>query len=364
MSMDISSHMTDTLICYSPELILTLDKEGKDYPIDAMVLAVLNGIKKAGPPHHPHQQHQGADGAGRGRGAGRSFGRNHYNNGPQGPNSGSYGSGSGRGYSSRPNHGSHQGPQGSQGSQGRQRPRNNNSNNHSHSSTNNANVDLGPRRKLYVEDGDAFLASIKNCLAKLSSENFASITTQLLNYELDKSDTIDEVAKLLHEAAINGVFIVDYYVAVFLALVKRYPKIIVPLNQRIIKQINEPFDFENEADTLTESRLQKAERWQLSNIMIFAELYRKGAYNEVLMRKTLKGLLEKVCPNQENQMPMKLITELLQKITKSYDIKRRDQDMNDLMKKLEAVARDKSYPGPVRFPLLNAVKEFDDRTLP
>lgn len=362
MSMDISSHMTDTLICYSPELILAIDKEGKDYPIDAMVLAVLNGIKKAGPPHHPHNQHQGVDGAGRGRGANRSFGRNHYNNGPQGPNSGSYGSGnsgnSGRGYSGRPNHGP-----GSQGQGRGQRPRNsNNSNNHS--SANNANADLGPRRKLYVEDGDALLASIKNCLAKLSSENFASITTQLLNYELDKSDTIDEVAKLLHEAAINGVFIVDYYVAVFLALVKKYPKIIVPLNQRIIKQINEPFDFENEADTLTESRLQKAERWQLSNIMIFAELYRKGAYNETLMRKTLKGLLEKVTPSLENQMPMKLITELLQKITKSYDIKRRDQDMNELMKKLEAVARDKSYPGPVRFPLLNAVKEFDDRTLP
>jgi hypothetical protein len=130
---------------------------------------------------------------------------------------------------------------------------------------------------------------------------------------------------------------------------------------RILKEINEPFDFAGEEDMLTESKEQKAERWQIANIQIFTELYRKGAYKEDLMRKILKTLLDKAL--LKNVMALKLITELLKRIAKNYDRKRRDKDLNEIISQIQGLGKDKSYPGPIRFPLLNAVKEFDDLTL-
>lgn len=320
----------ESRICYSPELINELDKEDKDYPIDPMVLAILNGIKKTIPPSY---QTGGAGIAGRGR----SYANGGVKHRPDGHN-GTYGPyGASYNYQNGPYNGT-----------GRGRGRNI-----------SPNVRTTPRRKLFVEEGDSFLMNIKNCLAKLSSENYQLISTQLLEYELDKPDTIDEVVKILHESAINGVFIVDYYVNIFLSAAQKYPKIVPNLNQRILKQINEPQDFGDEEDLLTETKQQKIERWQIANIHIFAELYRKNVYKEELLRKILRSLLQR---SETNQFALKLIVELMQKITKTYDRKRRDRDMEEILKKLQEIGKDKKYPGLVRFPVLKCVTEFNDAT--
>lgn len=344
--------MTDSKICYSPELILALDKEGKDYPIDPMVLAILNGIKKTGP-HGPYHGQNGSKG--------RSFVKP-YNNGNS--LNGPYPHGSGP-QGPRGPYGSNQsndslGPGLNQNNQiiHKQNRRRNGYRNTQQNTiqTLTTSINSIPRRKLYVEDGDAFLANIRNCLARLSSENYSVINSQLLSYEIDKQDTIEEVAKLLHEAAINGVFIVDYYVDIFLSLVKKFPKLIAPLNQRILKQISEPRDFALEEDTLTETRQQKLERYQIANIHIFAELYRRNVYKEDLFRKIIKLLLNKA--SIENPITLKVLIELMQKVIKSYDVKRRDKELNELVQKLEEIGRDKAYPGIIRFPLLNCIKSF------
>lgn len=326
--------MTESLICYSPELISELDKEEKDYPIDPMVLAILNGIKKIVPPTYHSGNYAGSNST---AGRGKSFGTRPHR--PDGHN-GSYG-----------NFNSANGVN-SVSVKGRGR---------NIAKPAPAPAPLAPRRKLFTEEGNAFLVNIRNCLARLSSENYVQIGAQLLSYELDKDDTLKDVVKILHESAINGVFIVDYYVDIFLSVANKYPKIVPGLNERILQQINKPNEFADEEDMLTESRQQKVERWQIANIHIFAELYRKNVYKEELFRKVLRILLKR--SSVENPFALKLIVELMQKVIKSYDLKRRDADMNELIKSLEQIGRDKNYPSLVRLPLLNAVTEFNEATL-
>lgn len=352
---------TKDIICYSPEFILSLDKEEVDYPIDPMILAILNGIKKTIISYdnkHPYNNQQGMNQR-------KSFGNlnKNHNNGLQGPNPHGPFNPNGRVHNNHNNNNhsinNHNG--------GKRYKNDKNYNNNKEKdikdikdlSKENRDILLN-RKKLFIEDGDGLLANIKDCLCKLSATNFSTINATLLGYEMDKPDTLNDVAKILHEAAINGVFIVEQYVAIFLSLAKKYPKIVVPLNQRIIKEINEPFMFEDEEDTLTESKAQKVERWQIANIHIFAELYHKGAYKEELMRKTILSLYEKELKSENNNMlPIRLITELLQKITKFYDKKKKnDQEMKEIMAKLLEMSKNKSYPGIIRFPLLNAVNDF------
>jgi hypothetical protein len=358
-SMNTSSRMTESIITYSPELIEALDKESKDYPIDPMVLAILNGIKKTA-------QVQSAN---HGSGRGRQFNggpRNHNTHrvdGPLGPSSphgpvhhipnGNYpyrsstdhnntgtsyrpidnhGRGRGKGHYHNPAQRGDRGDRGDRGERGERPDRAERS-------------EPTVRRKLYVEEGDTFLVNIKNLLAKLSSENYVRINEQLLSYELDKADTLEEVTKLLHESAINGEFIVDYYVDLFLSVAKKFPKLVPSLNLRIMRQIHEPRDFAEESDTLTETRQQKADRWQKSNILIFAELYKRGVYKEDKFREILGVLLSRA--STENLVALKLITELLQKVTKSYIVARRDRGLEDIIKRLELMSKDKSYPGTI-----------------
>lgn len=314
--------MSKPIICYSPELIKKLDKEDRDFPIDPIVLAILTGIKKTSIAEG-HRDVRDRD-APRGGTEGHRAGAEGHRGG---------GRGGGR-------------PNGVNGSNG-YHPRS-----------------TAPQRKKLFDEpeafsDEAFLASIKSCLGKLSSENYSTVIEQLLRFQLDKEHTLDAVAQILHEATINGVFIVNYYVDMILAVGRKYPSIIPNINKRIFKQISEPNSFADESDTLTETRQQKAERWQISNILIFAELYKKKIYNDAVFRKVLNVCMTKVTP--QTFFNLKLIIELLQKILPLYNHQKviADTELRQIMNKLSTISKEKEYPGIVRFPLMNAIKIYE-----
>jgi len=318
-----------TLIQYSPELIEKLAKEGKDYPIDPLVLAILNGVKKIprGDSHHGHGGHHGA----RGRGRGRMYGGPGGQGGPGGRGGGRH---RGRGRAN-------------------QKP-------------------VGPRKKLFEEpqafSDERLISDIRTILGKLSSENAPTITTQLLKLQLDKPECIEETTRVLHEAAVNGIFIVDYYVNIFLHIGKTYPKVIPHLNRRILRQISEPQTFADESDSITETRQQKSERWQISNSLLFAELYKRGVYSDDLLAKVLRIFLKNTDSSTlEGQFPLKVLAKFLPPILPKIVYREQDSenalDIKDVHCKLHEISKDKTFPGLVRFPILTLVKKWETHSV-
>ncbi len=336
------------IIRYSPELIQKLDQEEKDYPIDPMVLAILNGIKKTkvemGPGRSGGSQHGGARGP-----------RTYYGGHSSGHGGGRGGPGRGPGrHRGGPRYENPDG-NGFQRVRGNSRP---------------TSKPIGPRKKLYEEPSaftdDRLISDIRTVLGKLSSENSGTITSQLLKLKLDKEDCIPLVAEVLHESAINGIFIVDYFVGIFLNIGKAYPKVIPELNRRILRQISQPNMFEESEDTLTETCKQKSDRWQISNALLMAELYKRGVYSDDLLVKVCRLYIDRISSETpEKQFPLKIIVEffppILEKVVQRMTAKDKPLQIQDVFAKLEAISQDKSYPGPVRFPVMTLIKDWKNR---
>jgi hypothetical protein len=347
--------MSNQIICYSPELIEQLDKEDRDYPIDPMVLAIFNGIRKT----YGSGGSSGGGGAGGGSGSGGGMGNGSGNGSNGNIRGGNANRGRGRG---NYHHGYHHG-------RGGYTPHNSNNHNVATTTTTVTTDSTTTRKRLY-EKPEAFsdaglLADIKTCLGKMSRDNIASITTQLLKYQLDKESCLDEIIRIIYESAIDSVYLVDLYVDIFLVIHKRFPKVIPGLNQRILREIREPCDFTNEPETLTETHKQKAERWQLSNILIFGELFLKGVYNIDLYKKFLAILISRATP--ADPFPLKVVAELLTKtMPKLHSLntcgnpgnKACSDGLCDVIRSLFEISNNKAYPGQIRFPLMNIIRQY------
>src|SRR5207253_8139929 len=107
----------------------------------------------------------------------------------------------------------------------------------------------------------------------------------------------------------------------------------------------------------------KCQRWQKSNILIFAELYLKTIYNNDLLKKVLVLLISRATP--QDPFPLVVVAELLTKtIPKFRHIKCESNEKEcstgfcDIMKSLHQISSDKSYPGHTRFPLMNVLQLY------
>lgn len=196
------------------------------------------------------------------------------------------------------------------------------------------------RPKTVVSNDPEITKKLRSNLSKVSDQNIDKMTDRIKEL-LTQQEDFDwkDISLLFYEIIIQNIFFVNLFVNILKILEPKHPKLIHHIHHLIINQVYHPRTFK---DTLSEPGENKAKRWQVSNGLLIAQIYKARKYSQLFMEKILKMWLSRTSP--ESLVPLEILVKVIPELKKEKGFKLE----KSISEKLTAISQDKSYPGRLR----------------